>query len=298
MSRSGNREVLQPPGWAEPRGYANGVAAEGRLVFVAGQIGWNARGEFATDDFVGQVEQALDNVVAVLREAGAGPEHLVRMTWYVTDKARLPLARGARSARPTAVSSAATIPAMTLVVVAGCSRTAPWSRSRRRPSFPPEPADPARALRTCWHAVGSPIGMWHAARRLMLAGLLVANSAAALQAVPRRNAVFSVEVTAYCDVGETASGAETRRGIVAADPTVLPLGSQVRVQGLGAKYDGTYDVEDTGREVKGRELDIFMRDCRAAKTFGRKIARLRILRVGTGERISKRGPSATNPGGR
>ncbi len=78
---------LQPDGWAPPRGYANGVAAEGRMVFVAGQVGWNAQRHFETDDFVGQVEQALINIVAVLRSAGAGPEHLVRMTWYVTDKA-------------------------------------------------------------------------------------------------------------------------------------------------------------------------------------------------------------------
>jgi enamine deaminase RidA (YjgF/YER057c/UK114 family) len=78
--------VLQPPGWAAPRGYANGVAVQGRIVFVAGQIGWNARGEFETDDLVGQVRQALGNVVAVLAQAGARPEHIARMTWYVTDK--------------------------------------------------------------------------------------------------------------------------------------------------------------------------------------------------------------------
>jgi enamine deaminase RidA (YjgF/YER057c/UK114 family) len=87
------KQTLQPAGWAEPKGYANGVAAEGRQVFVAGQIGWNARGEFETDDFVGQVRQALANVVAVLAEAGARPAHIVRMTWYVTDK-REYLARG------------------------------------------------------------------------------------------------------------------------------------------------------------------------------------------------------------
>jgi enamine deaminase RidA (YjgF/YER057c/UK114 family) len=79
-------EFLQPPGWARPRGYANGVAAQGRMVFVAGMIGWDAQGHFHTDDFAGQVRQALQNVVAVLHEAGAGPEHIVRMTWYVLDK--------------------------------------------------------------------------------------------------------------------------------------------------------------------------------------------------------------------
>ena len=79
-------EILQPPGWPRPRGYANGVAALGRLVFVSGMIGWNDNGEFESDDFAEQARQALLNVVAVLREAGARPEHIVRMTWYVVDK--------------------------------------------------------------------------------------------------------------------------------------------------------------------------------------------------------------------
>jgi enamine deaminase RidA (YjgF/YER057c/UK114 family) len=80
-----NRTLL-PPGWKKPKGYANGIAARGTLVFVAGQIGWNEREEFETDVFVGQVRQALRNIVAVLKEAGAGPEHVTRLTWYVTDK--------------------------------------------------------------------------------------------------------------------------------------------------------------------------------------------------------------------
>jgi enamine deaminase RidA (YjgF/YER057c/UK114 family) len=79
-------EILQPPGWARPRGYSNGVVASGRLVCVSGMIGWDAEGVFHTDDFAGQVRQALLNIVAVLKEAGAGPEHIVRMTWYVVDK--------------------------------------------------------------------------------------------------------------------------------------------------------------------------------------------------------------------
>jgi enamine deaminase RidA (YjgF/YER057c/UK114 family) len=79
-------ETLQPPGWPRPRGYANGVAAEGRLVFVAGQIGWDETGSFPAEDMAGQVRQTLRNVVAVLAEAGAGPEHVARMTWYVTDR--------------------------------------------------------------------------------------------------------------------------------------------------------------------------------------------------------------------
>ena len=79
-------DILQPAGWAAPRGYANGVAASGRTVCVSGMIGWDAQCVFHTDDFAGQVRQALQNVVAVLAEAGAGPEHIVRMTWYVLDK--------------------------------------------------------------------------------------------------------------------------------------------------------------------------------------------------------------------
>jgi enamine deaminase RidA (YjgF/YER057c/UK114 family) len=79
-------EILQPPGWPRPRGYANGIAARGRFVFVSGMIGWNAAGQFDSDDFAAQARQALSNVVAVLREAGAGPEHIVRLTWYVVDR--------------------------------------------------------------------------------------------------------------------------------------------------------------------------------------------------------------------
>ena len=80
-------QVLQPEGWAKPVGYANGISARGRTVFVGGQIGWNAQSRFETDDFVEQVRLALQNVVAVLREADAGPEHITSMTWYFVDKA-------------------------------------------------------------------------------------------------------------------------------------------------------------------------------------------------------------------
>lgn len=79
-------ELLHPQSWKPARGYANGVAASGRMVFVGGMIGWNAQQEFETDDFIEQVAQALRNVVAVLAEAGATPEHLVRLTWYVTSR--------------------------------------------------------------------------------------------------------------------------------------------------------------------------------------------------------------------
>jgi enamine deaminase RidA (YjgF/YER057c/UK114 family) len=79
-------EILHPPGWPRARGYSNGVAARGRTVCVSGMIGWDAQGQFQTDDFVGQARQALENIVAVLAEADAKPEHIVRMTWYVLDK--------------------------------------------------------------------------------------------------------------------------------------------------------------------------------------------------------------------
>ena len=80
-------EFLHPKNWKPAIGYSNGVAAQGRMVFTGGMIGWNADAEFETDDFAGQVAQALRNIVAVLAEAGANPEHIVRLTWYVTDKA-------------------------------------------------------------------------------------------------------------------------------------------------------------------------------------------------------------------
>jgi enamine deaminase RidA (YjgF/YER057c/UK114 family) len=79
-------QFLQPPGWAIPKGYANGVTARGTLVFVGGQIGWNREQQFESDDFIAQTRQALQNVHAVLSCAGAGPEHMVRMTWYITDR--------------------------------------------------------------------------------------------------------------------------------------------------------------------------------------------------------------------
>ncbi len=80
-------QVILPPGWPRPKGYANGVVARGRLLFIAGMVGWDAQGVFHSDDFAAQARQALENIAAVLREAGAKPEHIVRMTWYVTDKA-------------------------------------------------------------------------------------------------------------------------------------------------------------------------------------------------------------------
>jgi enamine deaminase RidA (YjgF/YER057c/UK114 family) len=79
-------QVILPPGWPRPKGYSNGVAASGRMLFIAGMIGWDAQGVFHSDDFAAQVRQALRNVADVLREAGGKPENIVRMTWYVTDK--------------------------------------------------------------------------------------------------------------------------------------------------------------------------------------------------------------------
>ena len=79
-------QILQPPTWTKPRGYSNGVTATGRIVFVAGQVGWNASGAFESSDFVAQARQALVNIIAVLAEAGGRPEHIARLTWYVVDK--------------------------------------------------------------------------------------------------------------------------------------------------------------------------------------------------------------------
>ncbi len=113
-----SREILQPPGWARPRGYANGIAAKGRQVFVAGQIGWDAEQNFVSDDFAIQARQALANIIAVLACAGAGPEHIVRLTWYVTsrDEYNASLAEIGASYRELIGRN---FPAMSVVVVAG-----------------------------------------------------------------------------------------------------------------------------------------------------------------------------------
>ena len=111
-------EILQPPHWAKPRGYSNGVAASGRTVCVSGMIGWDGQGVFHTDDFAGQVRQALENIVAVLAEADARPEHIVRMTWYVIDRKEYVAAYKEVGAAYRAVIGAH-YPAMTAVQVAG-----------------------------------------------------------------------------------------------------------------------------------------------------------------------------------
>jgi enamine deaminase RidA (YjgF/YER057c/UK114 family) len=79
-------QILQPPGWARAKGFSNGIAANGRLVFIAGQIGWTGEGKWEARDFAGQFKQALKNILAVLKEAGGQPQHIVRLTWYVVDK--------------------------------------------------------------------------------------------------------------------------------------------------------------------------------------------------------------------
>jgi enamine deaminase RidA (YjgF/YER057c/UK114 family) len=111
-------EILHPPGWPRARGYSNGVAARGRLVCVSGMIGWDAQGQFRTDDFVGQARQALENIVAVLAQAGARPEHIVRMTWYVLDK-REYLAAGAELGAAYRDVIGRHYPAMSAMQVAG-----------------------------------------------------------------------------------------------------------------------------------------------------------------------------------
>jgi len=78
-------KIIQLPGWPKPKGYSNGIVAKGQLVFVAGQVGWNAQEKFETSDFAGQARQALKNIVAILAEAGAGPEHICRMDWFLGD---------------------------------------------------------------------------------------------------------------------------------------------------------------------------------------------------------------------
>jgi len=79
-------QILQPPGWAKPKGFSNGISATGKLVFVAGQIGWNGQGQWEARDFSSQFKQTIQNTLAVLAEAGGKPEHIVRMTWYIVDK--------------------------------------------------------------------------------------------------------------------------------------------------------------------------------------------------------------------
>lgn len=79
-------KILQPPSWARPKGFSNGIAAKGQVIFVSGMVGWDAEGKFVSNEFVGQARQALKNIVEVLAEAKAKPEHITRMAWYLIDK--------------------------------------------------------------------------------------------------------------------------------------------------------------------------------------------------------------------
>ncbi|AQU83002.1 MULTISPECIES: RidA family protein [unclassified Halomonas] len=118
MSDANFHQLLHPSHWKAAVGYANGVLASGQTVFVGGQIGWNADQVFESDDFVIQVNQALQNIVAILKEANAGPEHIVRLTWYVTDK-REYLARLKEVGGAYREVLGKHFPAMTMVQVAG-----------------------------------------------------------------------------------------------------------------------------------------------------------------------------------
>jgi 3D (Asp-Asp-Asp) domain-containing protein len=124
---------------------------------------------------------------------------------------------------------------------------------------------------------------------LLISFLLISWSA---QAKPKRKPAewMRMAATAYCDHGITDSGLRTRRGSVAADPRVIPLGSRIRVEGLHGAPDGTYTVLDTGRTIKGREIDVFIPRCAAAKAFGRQHVRVKILEPGTTSPRGKQNP--------
>jgi enamine deaminase RidA (YjgF/YER057c/UK114 family) len=109
---------VNPPGWVRPKGYSNGVVGRGTFVFVAGQVGWNSQEVFESEDFIDQLRQALRNTLEVLNAAGAGPEHVARMTWYVRDK-REYLARIAEVGTSYREIMGRNFPAMTLVEVSG-----------------------------------------------------------------------------------------------------------------------------------------------------------------------------------
>jgi enamine deaminase RidA (YjgF/YER057c/UK114 family) len=113
-----DREILQPQGWAPTPGYSNGIAAEGRMVFIAGQIGWDAQAKLVSRHFAAQAEQALANIVTILAEAGGKPHHLTRMTWYVTDRAAY-VAQRKEVGEAYRRIVGRHFPTMTLVVVAG-----------------------------------------------------------------------------------------------------------------------------------------------------------------------------------
>lgn len=111
-------DILQPKSWAAPKGYANGIVAEGRQVYIAGQIGWTAEAKLVSTDFVAQVEQALSNIVQVLAAAGGEPAHIVRLTWYLTDKSEY-MSRQKEIGAAYRRVIGRHFPAMSAIVVAG-----------------------------------------------------------------------------------------------------------------------------------------------------------------------------------
>ena len=111
-------KLLQPPDWPRPKGYANGIAARGTLVCLSGIVGWNSEQKFVSNDFVGQVRQALQNIVAILKEAHARPEHIARMTWYVLDKQAY-MSSGKEMGRIYREIIGSHYPAMSVVEVSG-----------------------------------------------------------------------------------------------------------------------------------------------------------------------------------
>lgn len=117
LKQSGHK-ILQPEGWAAPRGYSNGIEARGRTVVIGGQIGWDGQCRFHSSDFAAQARQALQNIVAILAEAGGKPEHIIRMTWYVVDK-REYIAAYPELGRAYREVIGRNFPAMTAVQVAG-----------------------------------------------------------------------------------------------------------------------------------------------------------------------------------
>ncbi len=111
-------QIVNPPDWKRPKGYSNGIIAQGRQIYVAGQVGWTAEERFETDDFVGQARQAFKNIVAILAAAGAEPRHIVRMTWFITDKDEY-LSRGRELGEAYREVVGRHYPVMSVVVVRG-----------------------------------------------------------------------------------------------------------------------------------------------------------------------------------
>ena len=121
---------------------------------------------------------------------------------------------------------------------------------------------------------------------LICAAFLPAASGTQPRSRPRTARPMRLTATAYCDQGTTKSGAQTTRGTVAADPRLLPVGTVVRIEAAESQYSGTYTVKDTGAKIKGRKIDIFMPSCATARTFGKRVVRVTVLRRGTGDPTS------------